>query len=115
MRVIVCGGRDQVDYEFVRNVLDHLHKEFNFTHIIEGEARGTDKMPRRWAEERGIPFTPVQAEWNKYGYGAGPIRNRLMVEQGKPDMVIAFPGGKGTANMIKTAGRFNIKVLEVEK
>ena len=54
------------------------------------------------------------ADWDTHGRGAGPIRNKQMLEEGKPDLVIAFPGGKGTANMIGQAKEAGIPVREIE-
>jgi hypothetical protein len=34
-----------------------------------------------------------QADWKRYGR-AGPIRNQEMLDKGKPDVVIACPGGR---------------------
>lgn len=72
--------------------------------IIQGGAKGADHAALEFSRE----FYPIQnltynALWNKYGKAAGPIRNQEMLIDGKPDLVVAFPGGKGTANMIKQA------------
>lgn len=37
-----------------------------------------------------------------------------MLDEGKPHAVIAFPGGAGTANMIKLAKNKGIPVLHVK-
>jgi hypothetical protein len=79
--------------------------------IIEGGARGADKLARQWAEDRGVPVATYPAEWDRHGVSAGPIRNRQMLEDGKPDMVLAFPGGKGTANMVEQAHRAGVLVV----
>ena len=50
------------------------------------------------------------ANWKKHGRAAGPIRNKQMLEEAKPDLVIAFPGGAGTANMVKQAREAGVKV-----
>jgi len=53
---------------------------------------------------------PFPADWSRHGKSAGPIRNRQMLIEGRPDIVVAFPGGKGTANMIKQAVEAGVKV-----
>jgi hypothetical protein len=53
------------------------------------------------------------AQWDRYGEAAGPIRNAWMLEFGKPDLVVAFPGGRGTADMISKARKAGIEVCEV--
>ena len=51
------------------------------------------------------------AEWDKYGVSAGPIRNQKMIDEGKPDLVFAFPGGRGTTDMIRRAAVAGIRVV----
>jgi hypothetical protein len=81
--------------------------------LIEGEAPGADTLAREWATEQGIPVERYPADWNRHGKAAGPIRNRRMLVEGKPDLVVAFPGGRGTANMISQAEAAGVKVLKV--
>jgi hypothetical protein len=54
------------------------------------------------------------ADWTRHGKAAGPKRNQLMLDKEKPDLVIAFPGGKGTADMVARAKAQGFKVMEVE-
>lgn len=112
-RVLVCGGRDfgdePGDEEFLFKTLDGLPRRP--TLIIEGEAPGADSLARAWAESRGIPVAKYPADWNKHGRAAGPIRNRQMLEDGKPHLVVAFRGGKGTADMCKQAKGHGVKVM----
>lgn len=111
MRVLVCGGRDFTDHEYIFDKLDKIHNIIKITLIIEGEARGVDRIARFWAECREVPFLPVPADWEQYGKRAGPIRNSEMLKH-NPDVVVAFPGGTGTADMIKKAEKCNVKVVE---
>jgi len=48
-----------------------------------------------------------------HGRAAGPVRNAQMLAEGKPDFVVAFPGGRGTADMCKQARARGVKVVEV--
>lgn len=98
MKVIVCEGRDFDDYVFLQGKLDGL----GVTSLVEGGAFGADRLARNWAEERGIPVLTYFADWSKYGKAAGPIRNQQMLGE-DPDLVVVFPGGKGTADMVKKA------------
>ena len=54
-------------------------------------------------------------DWEKHGRAAGPIRNKLMLDEGRPDLVVAFPGGRGTANMVKQASAASVEVIEVRR
>ena len=111
-RVLVCGGRDYADYWLVQEVLNGQHKISPITCLIEGGALGADRFAHRWAIDRGIEVERFVADW-RMGAGAGPIRNRRMLVEGKPDLVIAFPGGKGTANMVRQARDSGVPVREI--
>lgn len=115
MRVLVCGGRDYDDIRRVFQVLDKFHSEAGISVIIEGGARGADKLAREWAEHSygcGNVET-FEADWENQGRFAGPARNQRMIDEGKPDLVIAFPGGRGTADMMRKARKAGVKVIEI--
>lgn len=101
--VLVCGGRDYSDKARVYEELDRLHALRPIGTVIHGCARGADAIAARWAFERGISVNPFPADWKTHGKKAGPMRNAKMLEEGKPDVVFAFPGGKGTSDMIGKA------------
>jgi YspA, cpYpsA-related SLOG family len=103
MRVLVCGGRDYSDRDHLFGVLDRKYRERPFSHLIHGSASGADSLADEWASNNHVFRLPFLAEWELHGKAAGPIRNARMLEEGKPDLVIAFPGGKGTSNMIRQA------------
>lgn len=111
MRVLVCGGRDYADREFLYEMLDLLHKKYTFTLLIHGAAHGADKMADDWAILNKIPRHPHQAEWTLYGKGAGPIRNRKMLREERPQLVVAFEGEKGTPDMCQIARKALVNVL----
>lgn len=113
MRVLVCGGRDFTDSARARSVLDHYHRERPFTLLIHGAARGADGLAGEWAAAHGVTQQAFPADWNAHGRAAGPIRNTQMLTEGKPDIVIAFPGGRGTENMIGQAERARVPVLRI--
>lgn len=83
--------------------------------IIHGGARGADSLAAYWAAHSGVPFETYQADWKQHGRGAGPIRNKRMLSEGKPDLVVAFPGGSGTAHMVRIAREAGVKVMEVDQ
>lgn len=112
-RALVCGGRDFTDYNRLERVMDRLSTDFTITAIIEGDARGADRLAGQWAQRRGIPDLKFPANWNRHGRAAGFIRNKQMLDEGKPDLVIAFPGGRGTDNMIEQAKLADIPVIQI--
>jgi hypothetical protein len=113
MKVLICGGRFFANWQELCVQLDTLHKSSPITEVIHGDALGADSMAADWARLRGIPQTPFPADWRANGRSAGPIRNQKMLDEGKPDLVIAFPGGTGTADMIARSRRAGVKVLEL--
>lgn len=112
MRVLVCGSRNWTDYAVIERRMKALPTG---AVIIEGEARGVDKSSRRIAEHLGLEVAPFPANWDKYGKAAGPIRNQQMLDEGRPDLVLAFPmpDSIGTQDMIARARQAGIPVEEV--
>lgn len=108
LRVIVCGGRDYKDWATLHRVLDAVWPN----EIIEGGAAGADEMARYWAKGHDVMWITVEAEWEIYGRAAGPRRNAAMLIL-QPDLVIAFPGGRGTDNMIQQALRKGVPVMTI--
>lgn len=116
LRVIVCGGRNY-DSSAVwnwleRNAVDMLGERI--AHVIHGGASGADEGAHWWAiSEENCSHALYAANWKKHGKSAGPRRNQRMLDEGKPDAVIAFPGGRGTADMVRRAKSAGVRVIEV--
>lgn len=108
MRVLVTGGRDFADAGMVRDVLGSLA----ISELIEGGARGADTLARQYARSRGVPVTTFRAEWRLFGPKAGLLRNQRMLDEGRPELVVAFPGGRGTADMVERARRAGVQVWD---
>ena len=114
MRVLVCGGRDFCDWGLLCNTLSDIKSETPISCIIQGDAKGADWLAKAWASWFNIPTEDYPADWGKHKKAAGPIRNQKMIDEGKPGLVVAFPGGAGTADMVRRAKKHNIKVIEVK-
>lgn len=112
-RVLVCGGRDYADIGRVGAVLGKYHRDAGIDVLVEGGAHGADRLARQWAQSLGISIETYEADWESHGTFAGPMRNRRMLVEGRPDLVIAFPGGKGTRNMMKQARDSGVEVVEI--
>lgn len=110
-RVLVCGGRDYQNIKAVFTALDGLIPKP--TLIIQGGAFGADACASEWAYKRNVLERQFAANWQKHGRAAGPIRNQEMLDRGKPDIVVAFPGGTGTADMVRRAKAAGVRVIEV--
>jgi hypothetical protein len=113
MRVLVCGGREFIDRALLEATLDQLFARRPFSVLIEGDARGADRMAGAWAEARGVAHLTFKADWEVLGAKAGPIRNQQMLDEGEPDLVVAFAGRSGTDHMKRIARAAGVEVLEV--
>jgi YspA, cpYpsA-related SLOG family len=114
MRVLVCGGRSYTARTELFAELDRLHAEYCFDTVIAGGTRGVDTLAIEWAQRRNIATQLLMAEWTRFGRKSGPLWNARMLAEGRPDLVIAFPGGHRTANMVKQAKAAGIWVLTVD-
>ena len=110
-RVLVCGGRNFNNADLVSKTLEALGQKP--CTIIQGGASGADQLAKQWAAFNRIHCITFYANWAVHGKAAGPIRNREMLNEGKPDLVVAFEGGRGTANMVKQARESGVEVREI--
>jgi hypothetical protein len=113
MIVLVCGGRSFHNYENVEHYLDMLHAVHQFDLVIHGAAIGADQCADRWAHRRCISCHKYPAQWKMHGRSAGPIRNKQMLLAGKPDLVVAFPGGRGTRDMRNQSIARGVKLVDL--
>tara|TARA_B100000214_G_scaffold100086_1_gene69745 strand:+ start:2446 stop:3102 length:657 start_codon:yes stop_codon:yes gene_type:complete len=113
VRVLVCGGRDYQDRDFMWNKLEQVmahvdsNNEFIYS-LAHGAAKGADSLAGEWAKEKDIEVEEYPADWHIHGRSAGMYRNKVMLNT-KPEYVIGFFGGVGTANMIRIAKEAGIK------
>ncbi len=125
MKTIICGGRDYVLTRGDARWLDGLLETLPITEVFSGGAPGADAGGEKWARARGVPVDPHPAKWDditapgaviktrrdgkKYNALAGFWRNQEMAEQAQ--ICIAFPGGSGTADMIRRATERGMRVI----
>ena len=107
-RCIIAGTRTFTDYQLVLKTMAEIAASIpkSRIEIISGGASGADKLGELFARRNGLKLTVFPAEWKRYGYSAGPIRNRQMAEYaGKDGTLVAFwdESSRGTLNMIRTA------------
>ena len=114
MKVLVCGGRDFKEVSFLEHALNEIDKEVGrISFIINGAAEGADRHSSTWARNHGIHYAEMPALWQYNGKSAGPKRNNAMIECFNPDLIVAFPGGAGTENMVKLGHANNIEVIDL--
>lgn len=111
-RVIVCGGRDYDDAGVVDWALSRLTCPDDV--VVDGQCPdgGADELAHQWATAHGFDTDRFPARWDTEGRAAGPIRNRRMANAGA-DLVVAFPGGRGTRDMVAVARERGIEVVRV--
>lgn len=110
MKICVTGGRDYQDEKRVFDVLAKLRP----TVVIQGGCpTGADAFARRWAEEAGVTCVTYEADWKQHSRAASPMRNREMLVESTPNIVVSFPGGRGTKHCTETALALKIPTYRV--
>lgn len=116
MVVLVCGGRNYSDCRKVFDTLDKIHAAHGVT-LISGCARGADTLGLEWAKSRGVAHTCHVADWRTHGPSAGPRRNQMLLQDllssSGSKLVVAFPGGVGTADMVSRALKAGVRVVRI--
>ena len=111
---LICGGRDFDDRDMFNAAMgDLLRLKGCPDRVIHGAAFGADTMADGFARRMACRVSIYQPRWKEHGKAAGPIRNQQMIDEGKPNLVIAFPGGKGTADTVARARKAGIDVAEI--
>lgn len=113
MKVLVCGGRQFNQPRLVGRVLAEIHTERRFSLVISGGANGADRYGEDWARHNRVPLCVFPANWQFEGKRAGPVRNAAMLQFAKPDLVVAFPGGPGTEDMMRQARMTGVTVIQL--
>lgn len=111
---LVCGGRDFADHSMFESAMSDLMSLYGCpTQVVHGGAKGADMMADAWGKRMAATVFKVLPDWDKYGKAAGPLRNQEMLNHYAPHKVIAFPGGRGTADMIARARKTRADVIEI--
>ena len=118
--VIAAGGGRDLAWPQQRVAAELLARSSGrLVHLLlHGGARGADAAIGRAAQQLGWSALVMPAQWQLHGRAAGPIRNRELLEQAiakavahtSPGslasvLVVAFPGGPGTASLVREARR----------
>jgi hypothetical protein len=102
IRLLVSGGRTFDDAVELDRVLSSIHARWGIAYLIQGEAPGADTLAKGWAHSKRIPVSDeFEANWSLLGGNAGRARNQRMLDEGKPDFAVCFPGGEGTRDMMQ--------------
>lgn len=114
-KLLVCGGRDFHDEKALRRWMNKAIDGRTDVMVIHGGARGADSLAGRIAKQAGVSTWVFPADWAAHGKAAGHIRNKQMLDEGRPHLVLAAPGGRGTANMVAQARAVGVPVIEISE
>lgn len=109
----VTGGRAYRDYFAVQQALAKVSARFDIT-VVHGDAKGADAWARAWCELTGTPQKPYPADWKNVP-DAGMARNQQMVDEAGIQLLIAFPGGSGTNDMVQRCHRAGIPIKFIKE
>jgi len=116
MIVAVTGGREYDDLDRVFYTMDTIHREQGpIRMLVHGGATGADTLAAIWAAKNGVATRVFLPDWDKHGKAAGPIRNREMLKEARPALLVAFPGGRGTADCTRQAEGFGTFVYIIKE
>jgi len=118
IKVVVTGGRDFDDKDFAWSVIQRIAESRGISLLGHGDATGLDTLAKECCNQMHIPtqaFPVTRADWREHGKRAGPRRNKAMLLEVKPECVIAFPGGRGTASCTQIARSLDLMVIQVRK
>src|SRR5215217_4097649 len=110
MRVLICGSRNWFDTAAIIRCLRALPEGST---VIHGAAAGADRIAAYYAEALHLDTVAFPADWGRYGRAAGPKRNQQMLDEGRPEQVIAFRRkgpSPGTDDMIRRAQAAGVPV-----
>lgn len=110
LRIVVTGGRNFYDEAALTEALDVLRP----TRVAQGGCpTGADAIARDWCKTNDVECVTYDAEWQKHGAAAGPIRSREMIDKERPHLVLATNGGNGTKAAVRHARKVGVIVLGV--
>ena len=115
MIVAITGGRDHKTTPAERREFWRVFDGVGGRLLVHGDARGVDREMAGWARLRKVDVDPypvkkaLDGDWP----GAGPRRNRRMLKDSRAELLIAFPGGTGTASAIEIAGELDVPVYRI--
>lgn len=115
-KLLCCGDREWTNKDFIGKILVNFHKANGPFILVNGYARGADKMSRDFAiEYLNLEVRDYPAAWETIGRGAGPIRNQKMLDCEHPDSVFAFHNdirnARGTKDMVERSRKRGLPVF----
>jgi len=113
MRLLVCGGRHFDDQQMVENALVQLHGEYPVTVLIHGGLPALGSAAESWARRNAVRLVRYPANFS-LGKRGDVDRDDFMLEDSRPDRLLAFPGGARTKRLVARAKDLGIKTFPAE-
>ncbi|MFU2318866.1 SLOG family protein [Rahnella sp. PCH160] len=114
MRVLICSGRFYAGISTLTRVLDLYSQSENIRVLIHGGHPSSGGAIEHWARDANVHIVRYPANWAAHGKYAEIRRNIFMLEDSRPDIILAFSGGEDTADCIGLAKSKGIKVIEID-
>lgn len=99
-RLVIAGCRNFKNFRFVDEAIAEYLEERHVSEIVTGGAKGVDELAKAYALTNNIPHKEFLPDWERYGKGAGPKRNRKMAVYGDALLAIWDYNSRGTMNMV---------------
>ena len=117
-KVLICGDREWDNQTLMEHIISKIPLD-KYDTIIHGNFKGADRMAGKIGLEKGFCIVPYPAEWKTMGFNVDSVVNRTMIDEGKPDLVLAFHNNiinsKGTINLINIASKEGTKVILINE
>jgi len=114
MRLIIAGGRHLDDVALIRRALARAHEIRPITVLIHGGTGALGITAEDWARDMRLHVVRYPANWREFGKRAEAIRNAFMLQDSRPDILLALPGGTDTADLVMRALRARVPVIDTE-
>ena len=113
MRVLICAGRHYADSRVCRQVLEAFQRLHPVQVVIHGGSQFLGAHIEDWARENAADIVRYPPNWQHHGKQAERLRNRFMLADSRPDIVLALPGGADTEELLDQARSQGLQTLSV--
>ena len=113
MRIVVCGGRANSALGIVEQELTKLHRRENVTIVSHGCSGAHASAIESWARSQGVAIVRYPPNWELFGQRAERLRNTFMLHDSRPDLVVAFPSGHATSDLVRRAISADIAAIKL--
>jgi YspA, cpYpsA-related SLOG family len=113
MRLIICGGRHFRDMALVERELTRINAARPIDVLVHGGSAGIGMPVEAWGQEHDVHivrYPPCRTP----GRNSDARRDMFMLSDGRPDAMLAFPGGRRTKALVQMAEAQGIPVISVE-